>query len=147
MENKLICVIRIKGKVGLRKEVKETLKRLRLEKKYACIVFKGNAIELGMVNKVRDYVAFGEIDVKTFQELIKLRGRPLAETKNKTDLKKNSQGIANGIAKGKSYKESGIKGFFRLHPPRKGINSKLHYPKGVLGNHKENIKKLLERML
>jgi len=40
-----------------------------------------------------------------------------------------------------------IKPYFRLHPPRKGIKSKLHYPKGVLGNHGEEINKLLERML
>jgi hypothetical protein len=41
----------------------------------------------------------------------------------------------------------GIKPFFRLHPPRKGINSKIQYPKGVLGNNKEDINKLIERML
>jgi hypothetical protein len=40
-----------------------------------------------------------------------------------------------------------LKGFFRLHPPRKGIKSKLQYPKGVLGDNKESINKLIERML
>ena len=40
-----------------------------------------------------------------------------------------------------------LKGFFRLHPPRKGINSKLQYPKGVLGDNKKDINKLIERML
>ncbi len=39
------------------------------------------------------------------------------------------------------------KNFFRLHPPRKGINAKLHFPKGVLGNNKEKINELIERML
>ena len=48
---------------------------------------------------------------------------------------------------GKKPEEIGIKPFFRLHPARGGIKSKLHYPKGVLGNHKENINKLIERML
>ena len=40
-----------------------------------------------------------------------------------------------------------IKNFFRLHPPRKGIKSKEHFPKGVLGNHKEKINELVKRML
>ena len=49
--------------------------------------------------------------------------------------------------KGKKYDELGIKPFFRLHPPRGGIRSKVHYPEGVLGNHKEKINELVERML
>jgi len=36
-----------------------------------------------------------------------------------------------------------------LHPPRKGIESKKHFGvgKGVLGDNKEKINELLERML
>ena len=34
-----LAVIRIKGQIGLKKEVKETLYRLRLRKKYSCVVF------------------------------------------------------------------------------------------------------------
>ncbi|KKL95423.1 hypothetical protein LCGC14_1854700, partial [marine sediment metagenome] len=40
-----------------------------------------------------------------------------------------------------------LKPFFRLHPPRKGIKSKLHFPKGVLGDNKEKINDLVLRML
>jgi large subunit ribosomal protein L30 len=42
-----------------------------------------------------------------------------------------------------------IKPFFRLHPPRGGIDSAKHFgiKKGVLGNNKESINKLIERML
>ena len=47
------------------------------------------------------------------------------------------------------YEEVNVKPFFRLHPPRKGIESKKHFGvgKGVLGNHKDKINKLIERML
>jgi hypothetical protein len=48
---------------------------------------------------------------------------------------------------GKKLADFKLKGFFRLHPPRKGIDSKLQYPKGVLGNNKKDINKLIERML
>jgi len=41
------------------------------------------------------------------------------------------------------------KNFFRLHPPRGGIDSKKHFGvyKGVLGNNGKEINKLVERML
>jgi hypothetical protein len=55
--------------------------------------------------------------------------------------------VANELIAGKKLDELGIKPFFRLHPPRKGIKSKLQYPKGVLGNHQDKIQELLGRML
>ena len=114
----MICIIRIKGQVGLRKEIVETLNRLRLRRKYSCVVLEGTKEEMGMVKKVKDYVAFGEIDDETYKKLV---------DKRKTK----------------------IKNFFRLHPPRGGIESKKHFGvgKGVLGNHGKEINKLVERML
>ena len=47
----------------------------------------------------------------------------------------------------KRLSDFGIKPFFRLHPPRGGIKSKLHFPKGVLGDHGDKINLLIERML
>ena len=111
------AVIRITGEIGLRKDIVETLNRLKLRKKYSCVVFEDPAKEqLGMINKVRDFVAFGDIDEKTYKKL---------QEKRKTK----------------------IKNFFRLHPPRGGIKTKLHFPRGVLGNHREEINKLIGRML
>ncbi|MBU0894329.1 MAG: uL30 family ribosomal protein [Nanoarchaeota archaeon] len=112
-------IIRIKGQVGLKKEIIETLYRLRLRKKYSCIVIdKPTKIQLGMINKVRDFVAFGEISEEVYKRLVEKR-----KTK--------------------------IKNFFRLHPPRGGIESKKHFGvgKGVLGNNGKEINKLVERML
>ena len=115
----MICIIRIHGQIGLRKEVAETLNRLRLRRKYACIVLeKPTKEQLGMIKNVKDFVAFGEINDEIYKKLVEKR-----KTK--------------------------IKNFFRLHPPRKGIESKKHFGigKGVLGNHKEKINELVERML
>jgi len=117
--NKMKLIIRIKGQVGLKKEIIETLYRLRLRKKYSCIVIdKPTKIQLGMINKVRDFVAFGEISEEVYKRLVEKR-----KTK--------------------------IKNFFRLHPPRGGIESKKHFGvgKGVLGNNGKEINKLVERML
>ena len=139
----MICIIRIVGRVNLNGDVKETLQRLRLGKKYSCVVLVNpNKEQTGMIKKLRDYVAFGEINRDVFEKLINIRGQKINK-KNKTDSKK----IVEEIQKGKAYESLNLKPFFRLHPPRGGINSKLHFPKGVLGDNKEHINKLIERML
>ena len=114
----MIAVIRIKGAVGINKPISETLYRLRLRKKYSCIVLdKPSKEQTGMIEKVRDFVAYGEISEEVYKKLIEKR-----KTKNK--------------------------GFFRLHPPRGGIDTKKHsgVGKGVLGKNKD-MDKLVEKML
>ena len=139
----MICAIRIHGQVNINKEVVETLNRLRLRRKYSCIVLaKPTKEQLGMIAKLRNFVAFGEIDKTIFEKLVEARGQLIDKSK-KIDAKK----IIDGLEKGKSYEELNLKAFFRLHPPRKGIKSKLHFPKGVLGDNREEINKLLERMI
>jgi|TARA_Y100000310_G_C20675261_1_gene812671 large subunit ribosomal protein L30 len=117
----MICIIRIRGKVGLNRDVNETLDRLRVRKKYACVVLNPGKEQQGMIEKVKNFVAYGEIDEETYKEL--------------------------KVKRGKKDKDGKLKPFFRLHPPRKGINAKLHFPKGVLGNNGKKINDLVRRML
>jgi len=117
----MICIIRISGQVGLKGKIVETLNRLRLGKKYSCVVVEPTKENLGMLKKVDNFVAYGELNEETYKELVKKRG--------------------------KKDQEGKLKPFFRLHPPRGGIKTKLHFPKGVLGNHKEKINNLVKRML
>lgn len=138
----MICIIRIRGNVGLEKGVVETLNRLRLRRKYSCVVMDPKKEDLGMIKKIANFVAFGEIKKDVFEKLIEKRGQITNKTK-KIDSKK----IVDELLKGKKYEELHLKPFFRLHPPRKGIKSKLHFPKGVLGNNKEKINDLILRML
>lgn len=116
----MICIIRIAGETGLDEKIKETLSRLRLRKKYSCVVLeKPDESQLGMLKIASDFVAYGEINDETYKKLKEARGKP-------------------------------GKNFFRLHPPRKGIDSKKHFgetKKGVLGNNKEKINELIVRML
>ena len=138
----MIVAIRIHGQVGLKKDIVETLNRLRIRRKYACVVLNETKINLGMIKKVREFVAYGEINKETLFKLITKRGRPINKNK-KIDFAK----ATDEMLKGKKPQDSGMKPFFRLHPPIKGINTKLNYPKGALGNHKQEINKLIERML
>ncbi len=117
----MIAVIRISGQVGLRKRIAETLERLRLRRKYVCVVFDNpNEAQLGMIKTVRDFVAQGEITEDTYKKLVEARG--------KKDI------------------EGNLKPFFRLHPARGGIKTKVHYPRGVLGENKK-MDELILKML
>jgi len=118
-----IAVIRITGQIGLRKEIVETLQRLRLRRKYVCVVFdKPTKVQLGMIKKVRDFVAFGEISDDTYKELVGKRGQ--------------------------KDKEGKLKPFLRLNPARGGMDTKKHFGvgKGVLGENKK-MNELIRRML
>ncbi|MBM3233826.1 50S ribosomal protein L30 [Candidatus Pacearchaeota archaeon] len=140
----MIAVIRISGMVEIPKEVQETLFRMRLRKKFACVLLFEKPENLGMLEVVRNFVAYGKIDKETLIELIKKRG------KSGKKIKIDAEKIASEMLESKTEKkleDFKLKPFFSLHPPRGGINSKLHYPRGVLGDNQEKICELIRRML
>jgi len=139
----MFIVIRISGQVGLSGEIKESLLRLRLKTKYSSTLLEETSQNEKLLRKIRDFVAFGKIDRETLKELIEKRAKP---------LKKGNKIEADRIVstlESKSLAETGIRSVFKLHPPRKGIDSKKHFgvAKGVLGNNKEKINDLVRRML
>lgn len=141
----MIAIIRIKGRVNVSKRIKESLSRLRLRKKYACVVIKEKKELLGMLNKVRDFVAFGKIDKDRFKELLEKRARKIDKNK-KMDIEKVVEGVFENNAR---LEEFNIRPYFRLHPPKGGFRkgTKREFPRGVLGNHGEKIGELIRRML
>lgn len=144
-EKKLLAVIRISGMLKVRKDMANTLDRLMLRRKYSCVLINANNKNLhGMLKKIRNFVSYGAVDNDIMEKLIKERGKSVEGNKRKVKI--NSNEVVKGLVDGKKLNEFGLKPFFRLHPPRGGIKSKVHYPKGVLGENKE-INKLIERML
>jgi large subunit ribosomal protein L30 len=138
----LIAVVRIAGEVKVKPELANTLYRLRLRRKYSCVIINStNKGLMGMLWKVRHSVAYGDIDKDLLVKLLNARGKVIGG--KKIDFEK----AASELISGKVLEDLGFKPFFRLHPPRKGIDSKLQYPLGVLGNNKNDINKLIERML
>ena len=142
---KYICLIRVRGIVGVTAPREETLSRLRLRRKYACVVLTNPKDSLlGMLTKVEHDVAYGEISKEMFEKLVEKRGQVLDKAKKKHSPKE----IVEALEKGKRYEELKMKGFFRLHSPRGGVKStKLIYPAGILGNNKDYMTKLVEKML
>jgi large subunit ribosomal protein L30 len=143
---KLVAVIRISGMVKVRSDVAEALERMRLRRKYSCVVVNiADKNIAGMIKRVKHYVAFGKVDEKTLEKLISGRGESIDGRKR--EVKIDSKEVSNGLLAGKKLGDFKLKGFFRLHPPRKGINSKLQFPKGVLGDNGSKINDLIGRML
>src|SRR3989338_727062 len=142
-KNKMLALIRITGMNKMDTRVEETLQRLRLRKKYTLVFVKETPDMQGMVKKVTNCVAFGTVDEKTIVEIIKARGKVLGNTKAKIS---DPEKIAKEFMAGKSLEELKVKPFFGMHPARGGINTKKHYPKGVIGKH-EDISKLIRKML
>ncbi len=140
------AIIRIIGQVETGKKTAESLKRLRLLKRYTCVIANESPEAIGQVEKIRNFVAFGKVDEKTLAELIKARGKKIGNKKIRIS-EAEAQKIAKEIMAGKKLEELGIKPWFGLHPARGGIDTKHHYPKGVLGDHGDNINKLIMRML
>lgn len=140
----MIALIRIAGLVNMDSRVEETLFRLRLRRKFSCVILKETPEVIGAIKKIRNFIAFGKINEETLASLIKARAEKIGNSKAKIE---NPEKIAKEVLAGKDFEELGIKPFFRLHPPRGGIKSKLQYPRGVLGDHKEDINKLIGKML
>ena len=158
MEKQLIAIIRIHGKSGLKKGIRDTLDMLKLYKKHNCVIVKNTHSNVGMIKKVKEYVTWGEINEETFVELLTKRGK-LARKKSLTDeyLKEKLNLDIKSFAKEvftfkKSLKDlPGLKLFFKLSPPRGGYESggikKQFALGGVLGYRKDKINDFLKNMV
>lgn len=155
---KKIAVIRIRGKIGIKKNIKDTLNMLRLYNKNYCVVINNKPQNIGMIKKVKDYTTWGEIEEETLNLLLEKRGK-LAGKKNLTNeyLKEKIKLDINSLTKEileskKSLKDvPGLKLFFRLKPPiggfeRKGIKTPFSLG-GALGYRKEKINDLIKKMI
>ncbi|MFH0928781.1 MAG: 50S ribosomal protein L30 [Candidatus Aenigmatarchaeota archaeon] len=141
----MYAIIRLRGSINLRNEVKDTFKMMRMHRKMHCVVLKETDIVKGMLQKVKDWSTWGEIDDNVFKHLVEKRGRKVG------DVRLSKEDAANVIntLKEKGKVPEGIKPVFRLSPPSKGFKKsiKQHYPKGELGYRGKEINALLKRMI
>jgi len=127
MPNK-IAIVRIRGKLNIRKEIVDTMNMLKLYKKNSCVVLDINGQNIGMVTKMKDYVTWGEIDQDTFKILLKKRGKlagnkSLTEQYIKEKLNMEFDEFVKEFFESKRRLKDvpGLKQFFRLSPPIKGF--------------------------
>jgi len=151
----MYAVVRIRGTVGIRSGVKDTLKMLRLDNANSCAIVPETPGYKGMLEVVRDWITYGEIDKNTLAEMLKKRLRLKGnERVDESVLKEIGigsfeefvSGLMAGKIKLKDFEK--LQPFFRLTPPSKGFKSvKEHYPKGDLGHRGKEINELLMRMI
>lgn len=140
----MFVAIRIRGTVGLKRDIRDTMEMLRLCRKMSCVLIKDNDCMRGMLKKVKDFITWGEIDDDVLDSLILKRGRKAA---NARLSEKEAMEIVKKIKAGEKVEE--IKPVFRLNPPSKGFKKsiKQHYPDGELGYRGKEINALLKRMI
>ncbi len=152
----MYALVRVRGEVNVRRTIKDTLQMLRLNKVNHCVLLNDGPHNEGMIRKVKDYVAYGVIDADTLAEMLSNRGRLegnlrltseyVAENTEYDSIESLAKAICDGKATLKDVPK--LKPVFRLHPPRKGHTGikRTFQQGGVLGNHGEDINKLLKKM-
>jgi large subunit ribosomal protein L30 len=152
----MYVVVQVRGTVNCRKEIKDTLKMLRLHHVNHCVLIPDTPAYLGMIRKVKDYVAYGEVEAEVLATVLRTRGRVTANGRLTEEyVKENStfadiDALAQALAAGEATMSEveGLKPVLRLHPPRKGYRSikRTFQQGGALGNYGSEINGLLYRM-
>lgn len=144
-----IALVRVRGKIDVRQDTKDTMETmLHLRRVNWATVIDDTPIYMGMVNKIKDYITWGEIDEPTFAALVEKWGRKAGDKRLETgDLKDFPKKFMAGEI---TFKEAGIRPYFKLHPPthgheRAGIKKHIAVG-GVLGNRRTDINALLIKM-
>jgi len=152
----MYAVVQVRGVVNTRREIKDTLKMLRLHHINHCVLVPDTPAFLGMIRKVKDYVAFGEVNSDVLTTILSTRGRLtgnvrlteeyVKENSRFDDIKSLAEALCNGDATIGDVPE--LKPVLRLHPPRKGYKSikRTFTQGGALGNYGAEINNLLYRM-
>ena len=138
-----IAVVLVRGLVGVRKPVKDTLRMLGLTRKNHCVVVEDTPSLMGMIKKVKDYTTFGTITEDNFAELLAKRGELY---KGRLQDRKGKYSYKTLEINGKHYKP-----YFRLKPPAKGFGRKgikMSFKLGgALGDRGEEMNNLIKNMI
>ena len=149
------AVVRVRGSVNVNPKIKETKKLMKLSRDNHCVIIPENETYTGMLNIIKDYVTWGEIDSETTELLLESSGKSSGNSAfSKEHLKETSfktmKALAKGLTEGKVVMRDvpGLKPLFRLHPPRKGYEGIIRSFKvgGALGYRADKINILLRRM-
>ncbi|MBU0614568.1 MAG: uL30 family ribosomal protein [Nanoarchaeota archaeon] len=132
-----IAIIRIRGLVRINHQVRDTLIMLKLHRKNYCTVYESTPSIIGMIKKVKDYVAYGDIDNNTYNTMLEKRGEDYKGPVNERTATKYI-----------TYKERKLKPYFRLSPPKGGFGSiKKSIVKGGALGFRKDMDQLIQRML
>ncbi len=152
----MYAVVKLRGEVKTRQDIRDTLRMLRLDRVNHCVVVPETPGYHGMIHKAKDYVAWGIITPETLAEMLENRGKLKGGDKLTEEyLSKNTKfktfsDLAKSICEGSSSISDipGLKPVFRMHPARKGLRGtkRTFQEGGDLGFHGNEINILLNKM-
>ncbi len=151
------AVVRIRGKVRRSAPVTDTLRMLSLTRQNHCVLVREDPAIRGMVQRVKDFVTWGEVSPEVLARVLLKRGRTAGDGRvNDAYVKANSRfksiwDLAQAITKGEAglTDVKGMKPVLRLHPPRGGFEAtkRPYVDRGTLGYRGKDIDALLEQMV
>ena len=127
----MLAVIRIRGTTGIRPAAAKTAELMRLNRINHMVLVEDNDVNRGMLQKVKDYVTWGEVDDVTVEMILKYRAQlkghnPLMEEELK-DISgyETFKDLASAINQGKiKFKDiRDIVPVVRLNPPKEGYEA------------------------
>lgn len=140
-------VVRIKGQADVPHWATYTMNLLKLEKKYRATILPAKSNTLGMLDKIKHYVSWIELDTGLAKELLDKKARKSGYKKitieDITELGFTSiDELAAALSEGKAVlsKLKPLKPWFALAPPRHGFKrstKRLYGQKGILGANAE----------
>lgn len=148
-------VVRMRGTVNVPYWADTTLESLNLAKKFRATIVPESTEYSGMLNRVRQLVAWCRVDNETVKALLDKKGRKTAsQVLKESDIPKeysNLDKLADDIANDAVVfsKLEGIKPWFALNPPRGGFKKsvkKQTTQNGVLGENNSLIE-LVKKMM
>jgi large subunit ribosomal protein L30 len=160
--NPLLLVVRIRGTINVRKDMKGTLEALRLGRVHTATLHPGEPSVRGALQHIKDFVAWGEVDEETLTRLLQKRARLAGNKQVDQEYLKEHLGVGDFAELAKSllsFKADfsalpGVKPWFRLPPPRKGYHVKLERSRrgkkgktSISGHLGKGINELVSRMI
>jgi len=152
-----IVVVRIRGNVGIRPEFKKTLRLMHLPKRNHSTIIINTSSHIGMLQKVKDYITWGEATSEMVHLLLRKRGKIIGNEDLTDHYVREKLGYkslrvfadAITLSEVEFWKTPGVKPVFRLHPPKGGFRRSIKkpYPNGELGFRGKDISKLIEKMV
>lgn len=151
-----MLAIRIRGGVNAPVRVEDTLRMLRMERNNTATLLDDRPEYLGMLQKAKDWITWGEPTLETIRLLLEKRGEvpgggridaEMLKTLGYDDL--DALAAALHACQVEFNKLDGVKPFFRLHPPSKGFKRTVKRPYragGELGYRGDAINELARRM-
>ncbi|MBS1263146.1 MAG: 50S ribosomal protein L30 [Methanonatronarchaeales archaeon] len=149
----MIATVRVRGKPGVKPDLRRTLDRLGLSRTNSCVLLPEDDSVVGKIRRVNDYVTWGELDGEGAEAVLgradvssrkKLTGDRVEAVTGYSSIEELTNDLVEGEV---TLTDVGLKRTVRLHPPRKGYrDTKAPYPEGSLGHRGEEINELLRRM-